>query len=290
MRERYVVTNGIRLFAVEDGPRRGPLVLMLHGWPESWWSWRHQLGALGAEGYHAVAFDLPGFGRSDKPDAAYDEEWVNTCVAGLIDALGHERAVVVGHDWGGLLVWPFARRFPGRTAGVVALNTPDLAHGPMSIVAALRAMFPSRPPYIVQFQDYGPAEYFLGADVEGWLRFVYNGAAHRKDVVTDELIARHVEQFRPEGSVTPTVAYYRALDRNWALRAELPEIIDAPALMISAANDPVLTPAMTAGMEKRVPKVTKVVIDDCGHWAQQERPEEVDRHLLGFLASLPRWA
>ena len=113
---RSVVTNGIRLFCVEDGPPSGPLVLFVHGWPEFWWSWRHQLPALAGAGYHAVALDLPGYGRSDKPDVTYDEEWVNTTIAGLVPALGHERAVVVGHDWGGLLVWPFARRFPGRTA------------------------------------------------------------------------------------------------------------------------------------------------------------------------------
>ena len=106
VRERYVVTNGIRLFCLEDGPRSGPLVVLVHGWPEFSWSWRHQLPALGEAGYHTIALDLPGYGRSDKPDVGYDEEWVNTSIAGLIPALGHDRAVVVGHDWGGLLVWP----------------------------------------------------------------------------------------------------------------------------------------------------------------------------------------
>ncbi|HEX2040646.1 MAG TPA: alpha/beta fold hydrolase, partial [Acidimicrobiales bacterium] len=130
MRERYVAANGIRLFCVEAGPTGGPLVLLVHGWPECWYSWRHQLPVLGAAGYHAVAVDLPGYGRSDKPDVAYDEAWVNTCLAEAIVALGHERAVMVGHDWGGLLVWPFARRFPERTAAVVGVNTPDLPRPP----------------------------------------------------------------------------------------------------------------------------------------------------------------
>lgn len=292
VRERYVVTNGIRLFCLEDGPSSGPLVILVHGWPEFSWSWRHQLPALGAAGYDAVALDLPGYGRSDKPDVVYDEEWVNTSIAGLIPALGHDKAVVVGHDWGGLLVWPFARRFPERTAGVVGVNTPDIPHGPMSIVALLRMALPDQPPYIVQFQDYGPAEYFLGrnrAAVRSWLQFVYQGAAHRKEVITDEFIDTNVEQFLPEGAVTTSVAYYRNLDRNWELRASLPDIIEAPALMLSAAHDPVLTPAMTAGMEERVPNVRKVVIDECGHWTQQEQPEETNRHLLEFLDGLEPW-
>jgi pimeloyl-ACP methyl ester carboxylesterase len=291
-RERYVVTNGVRMFCVEDGPRFGPLVLLVHGWPEFWWSWRHQLPALGAAGYHTLAIDLPGYGRSDKPDVGYDEAWVNTTIAGLIPALGHDRAVVVGHDWGGLLVWPFARRFPERTAGVVGVNTPDIAHGAMSLVQLLRMALPDQPPYIVQFQDYGPAEYFLGRDrdaVRTWLRFVYEGAAHRKDIVTDEMVETNVDQFAPEGAVTTSVAYYRSLDRNWELRASLPDVIQAPALMLSAAFDPVLTPAMADGMEERVPNVHKVVIDECGHWTQQEQPEETNRHLIGFLDGLERW-
>ncbi len=291
-RERYVVSNGIRLFCVEDGPRTGPLVVLIHGWPECWWSWRFQLPALGAAGYHTVAIDLPGFGRSDKPDVSYDEEWVNTTIAGAIAALGHERAVVVGHDWGALLVWPFARRFPDRTAGVVGLNVPDAAHGPMSLVQLLRNALPDTPPYIVQFQDYGPAEYFLGRNrdaVRTWISEVYTRAAHRKDVITDDVIDTYVEQFAPEGAVTTSVAYYRALDRNWELRGSLPDIIDAPVLMISTTDDPILPPSLTAGMEERIPNLRKVIIEDCGHWTQQEQPEETNRHLLEFLDGLDRW-
>jgi pimeloyl-ACP methyl ester carboxylesterase len=289
VRERYVVTNGIRLFAVEAGPPTGPLVLFVHGWPEFWWSWRNQLPTLATAGYHAVAVDLPGYGRSDKPDVSYDEGWVNTCLLGVVDALGHYQCVPVGHDWGGLLVWPFARRFPDRTAGVVGVNTPDLPHGPLSTVELLRRAFPDQPPYIVQFQDYGPAEHFLGTDVEEWLRFVYTGSSAHPEVFTDDVIARYVEQFSPFGAITTPIEYYRSLDRNWALRASLPDVIDAPALMICAAGDPVLTPALAEGMEARVPNVRKVVIEDCGHWTQQEQPERTNELLLEFLDGLERW-
>jgi pimeloyl-ACP methyl ester carboxylesterase len=290
MRERYVASNGIRLFAVEDGPAHGPLVVFLHGWPESWYSWRNQLPALADRGYRAVAIDLPGYGRSDKPDVRYDEAWVNACVAGLVPGLGAERCVLVGHDWGGLLAWPFARRHPDLLAGVVGVNTPDFAHGERSAIEVMRFVFADRPNYIVQFQEYGPAEYFLGRDVEAWLRFVYLGpSTQRPEVFTDDVLAHYIDDFRVTGSVTPPVDYYRNMHRNWELRAELPDRVDVPALMISARHDPVLTPAMADGMEARVPDLRKVVIEGSGHWTQQEQPDELNGHLLGFLDELGSW-
>lgn len=286
MRERYVTTNRVRLFCVEAG--RGPLVLLLHGWPEFWWSWRHQLPALAAAGYRAVAVDFPGYGRSDKPAVTYDEHWVNQCLAGLIQALGAERAVVVGHDWGGLLAWPFARRYPGLTAGVVGVNTPDFARPPMPPVQLMRQL--PTPTYIVQFQDRGPAEWFLTGDVRGWIESVLLGpATHRRAAFPPEVIDRYVEQFLAIGSVTPPLEYYRNMDRNWELAADLPERIDAPALMVMAENDPVLTPAMADGMEARVPNLRKVLIRECGHWTQQEQPQQLNEALVDWLSTLPPW-
>jgi pimeloyl-ACP methyl ester carboxylesterase len=286
MQERLVVTNRIRLFCVEAG--RGPLVVLLHGWPEFWWSWRHQLPVLAQAGFRAVAVDLPGYGRSDKPDVTYDERWVNQCIAGLIQALGAERAVVVGHDWGGLLAWPFARRYPELTAGVVGVNTPDLPRLPMPTVQFLRQL--PRPNYIVQFQDRGPAEWFLSGNVRGWLESVFHGpATHRPEAFPPEVIDRYVEQFLPHGSVTPPLEYYRNMDRNWELAADLPEQVGAPALMVMAEHDPVLSPALAEGMEARVPNVQKVLIRDCGHWTQQEQPDALNDALVPWLASLPPW-
>ena len=101
-------------------------MLLLHGFPEIAYSWRHQMGPLGEAGFHVVAPDLPGYGRSDKPDVTYDCEWVNATLIGLADAFGSERLVIAGHDWGGLLVWIMARQYPERIAGVIGVNTPDL--------------------------------------------------------------------------------------------------------------------------------------------------------------------
>jgi alpha-beta hydrolase superfamily lysophospholipase len=104
-RDGFVVANGIRMYYVEQG--QGPLVLLCHGFPEFWYSWRHQIGPLADAGFHVAAVDLPGYGRSDKPDRSYDVKWLTACLSEAIQGLGHERAVLAGHDWGGLLVWPF---------------------------------------------------------------------------------------------------------------------------------------------------------------------------------------
>ena len=287
MRERYLTNNGIRIFAVTEGD--GPLVLLLHGFPEHWWAWRHQLPALAAAGYRAVAVDLPGYGRSDKPDVPYDEAWVNACIAGLIPALGAERGVLVGHDWGGILVWAFARRYPELLAGVVGVNTPDLPRPPMPVTDLLRMVFPDQPPYIVQFQDRGPAEFILGRDPRQFMEDMLLGPVTRQtQVFTPEVVDRLAAPFMPRGAITPPLEYYRSLDRNWAAAADLPEQVTTTALMISAADDPVLTPGMTEGMESRVPDRTEVVIADCGHWTQQEKPEAANGALgLGVRRQNP---
>lgn len=288
MRERYVTTNGIRMFCVEEGA--GPMVMLVHGFPEFWWSWRHQLSALADAGFRAVAVDLPGYGRSDKPDVAYDEPWVNACLAGVLDALGVERCVIVGHDWGGLLVWPFARRYPERLAGVVGLNTPDLPRGTLPPLAVLAHIFGDTPNYIMQFQAVGPADYILERDVTAFLQMMFQSfVTHRHEVFPDDVVQRYVDVFSSTGALTPPLSYYRSMDRNWELAAELPEAIEVPALMVCAEHDPVLTPALSEGMEARVADLRRVLIKDSGHWTQQEQPEATNRALIEFCSSLPAW-
>ena len=293
MRERYAVTNGIRLFMLEAGPPDGPLVLLLHGFPELAYSWRHQVEALGAAGYHVVAPDLPGYGRSDKPDATYDAEWVNACLVGLVPALGHERAVIAGHDWGGLLVWTMARRHPARVAGVIGVNTPDLPRSPMPPVQLLRQIFVDTPIYIIQFQERGVAEWVLGSwgrGVDDFVEMIFGATTQNNDAFAPEVLDVYKDAFRPAGALTPPIEYYRNMDRNWHLTDSIAgRTVDVPCLMISAENDPVLTPAMTLGMEERVPDLERVVIEKCGHWTQQEKPEETTAAMLAYLKRLPDW-
>ena len=295
MHSRYVTTNGIRLHCLEDGPVDGPLVLLLHGFPELAYSWRHQVPALGAAGYHVVAPDLPGYGRSDKPDVTYDCEWIDACLVGVADALGHDRFVVAGHDWGGILVWIMARQYPDRIAGVIGLNTPDVPRPPVPPVQLLRQIFVDEPIYMIQFQEPGLAEWVLGTwgrGTDDFLEMVFGAtAAADGDAFPPDVLDVYKEAFRPAGALTPPIEYYRNLDRNWELTAPIADrTIDVPCLMISAADDPVLPPALTAGMEERVPDLERVVIDRCGHWTQQERPAETTAAMLAYLDRLPRWA
>jgi len=289
-----VTTNGIRLSCIEAGPPDGPLVLLLHGFPELAYSWRHQVASLGASGFHVVAPDLPGYGRSDKPDVTYDCEWVNACLIGVLDALGHERAVIAGHDWGGLLVWVMARQYPARVAGVIGVNTPDLPRPPMPPVQLLRQIFVDTPIYIIQFQERGLAEWVLGTwgrGADDFVEMIFTGPATKNlDAFPPDVLDVYKTAFRPAGALTPPIEYYRNMDRNWELTASIADhVIDVPCLMISAADDPVLTPAMSLGMEERVPDLERVVIEDCGHWTQQERPEETSAAMLAFLRRLQAW-
>ncbi len=283
MQGELIDADGTRLHIVSEGA--GPLVVLLHGWPEFWWSWRNQLPALATAGFRAVAVDLPGYGDSDKPDRRYGEPWVNATLAALIDVLRRddERCVIVGHDWGGLLVWPFARRYPELLAGVAALNTPDLPRGTMPPLEVMAKVFAGDPNYIMQFQPYGPADWLLARDVRSWLETVFLGPTTRHpEVFTAEVIDRYVEVFSRPGAITPPLDYYRNMDANWHAAAELPVTIEVPGLMICAEHDPVLTPAMSEGMEARVPDLERVIIDDCGHWTQQERPDATNAALNSF--------
>lgn len=287
-------TNGIRLWCLEAGPPDGPLVLLMHGFPEIAYSWRYQLGPLGAAGFHVVAPDMPGYGRSDKPDVTYDCEWINATLIGLVDALGHDRVVIAGHDWGGLLVWIMARQYPARIAGVIGLNTPDLPRPPMPPLQLLRSRARDRPYYLEQFQDRGVAEWVFSWGDRAHDYFVDVTFGGPATVVADafppDVLDVYKRAFRPAGSLTPPLEYYRNMDRNWELTAPIADrTIDVPCLMISADGDRVLKPAMADGMESRVPNLEKIVIENCGHWTQQERPRETTAAMLAYLQRLDGW-
>jgi pimeloyl-ACP methyl ester carboxylesterase len=148
------------------------------------------------------------------------------------------------------------------------------------------------PNYIVQFQDRGPAEFILGANVQAWLDSIFLGpATHRTECFPPEVIARYVEQFAPVGAITPPIEYYRNIDRNWELATPFADAkVEVPSLMIMAEHDPVLTPALADGMEDRVPNLTKVLIKDCGHWTQQEQPEATNQAMVDYLRTLEAYA
>ncbi|HEY6578606.1 MAG TPA: alpha/beta hydrolase [Rhizomicrobium sp.] len=307
-----VRTNGVDLAAYEAGPKTGFPVVLCHGFPELAFSWRHQLPALGAAGYRAIALDQRGYGGSSRPDEieAYDMPHLTGDLAGLLDALGIEKAVFCGHDWGGSVVWAMPLYHPERVAGVIGVNTPFFARLPVDPIALLRARMGENM-YMVFFQKPGEADRILAADVGKTFRFfmrrhVVTGEDYAKrpleeknlelaralqsdeakwggeQLLDDDEMKKFVETYTRTG-FTGGINWYRNISRNWELSARFAQHVPMPALMIMADDDVVLTPAMAEGMERFVPDLEKVLIRECGHWTQQEKPAETSAAMIGWL-------
>ncbi|MEX2229376.1 MAG: alpha/beta hydrolase [Dehalococcoidia bacterium] len=321
--QRFVDTNAVRLRIAEAGT--GPLVLLLHGFPESWYSWRHQLTALATAGYHAVAPDLRGYGASEAPPNVddYDIAHLVGDAAGLVEALGEQRAVVVGHDWGAIIAWQCALLRPDRFRAVAALSVPYTGRSPVAPLSAWRRRFGDNFFYILYFQPPGVAESEFDAEPQRLLRRLYQspGAAiAAAPEITDPLMRAggwigrlpepaglptwlsdgdldyYVEQFARSGFRGP-VNYYRNFDRNWELTPQLAGTpVAQPALFIAGERDPVIVGGgiMGAGddlelqVRAAVPDLRGwALVPDAGHWIQQERPAEVNAALIAFLDALP---
>lgn len=288
---RHVHANGIRFHYVEAG--RGFPVIFLHGFPELWYSWRYQLPALAAAGLRAIAPDLRGYGDTDKPPRIedYDIHHLVGDVVGLMDALDIEKAALVGHDWGGIIVWMVAVMHPQRVERLVSLNVPYRGRPGFPPTARLREMVESGAQqfnYVLVFQEPGRAEGIFAQDLPGRLRRLYEGVAGRPDFLSDEDFQVFLRAFQ-EGGLTGPLNYYRNIDRNWEATQHLHEQqVTCPALVVMTDKDPVLRPEMAEGMERWVPALRLEMLRDCGHWTQQERPEDVNRLLLDFLSDLAR--
>ncbi|MBX3488471.1 alpha/beta hydrolase [Parvibaculum sp.] len=311
----YVDTNGIRMAVYEQGPKDGVAVVMCHGFPELGYSWRHQIPAIADAGFRAIAPDQRGYGNTGGPkgeDAVplYDIAHLTDDLAGMLDALDIDKAVFAGHDWGGMVTWQMALRHPARVAGVIGVNTPFIPRGPVDPIAGMRMVF-GEDMYIVYFQKFGVAEKIFDADVARSMRFWYRKSAMKladfdalpadqknfsflKSFDADEstwlgtqllnaeeldYYTRAFEKSGFEGGIN----WYRNFTRNWQLTEGQTEKIDVPCLMISAADDIVLRPEMTAGMENHIPDLEKHVIADCGHWTQSEKPTELNALMADWL-------
>jgi len=170
---KIIKSNGLTLRVAISG--EGPLVLLIHGWPESWYSWRHQIAALSAAGYRVAAPDVRGYGGSDKPQAieAYDMASITADMAGLIAALGAEQAVVIGHDWGAPIAWNTALLYPQRVRAVAGLSAPYTGPGPAPFIDVVKQLYKDKFFYQIYFQEPGVAEAELEADVRSSLRKIY---------------------------------------------------------------------------------------------------------------------
>jgi pimeloyl-ACP methyl ester carboxylesterase len=292
---RTVATNGIELRVVEHGS--GPLVVFCHGFPELGFSWRHQVFALAEAGFRTLTPDMRGYGGSSRPERIEDYDMPTLCadLAGLLDAVGAEDAVFVGHDWGASVVWQFALLYPERVRAVAGLSVPAT---PRSKVAPLR-IFRSRLGddfYMVWFQEPGVADAALAADVRRTL--LLDGVLNARDLTAEsggtpppwlsEAEADHYVGTFTETGFTGGLNYYRNLDRNWELSAELAgATIDCPSLFIAGSADPVIGFTPLARLGKILTDLRgTVILEGAGHWIQQERPDEVTAALLEFLRAL----
>jgi epoxide hydrolase A/B len=323
IQQRMVETNGIRMHIAEQG--EGPPVILCHGFPESWYSWRHQLPALAAAGFHAVAPDMRGYGRTDSPDEIDQYTLLHLVgdVVGLLDALGAESAVIAGHDWGAPVAWHAALLRPDRFRAVIGLSVPFRPRGAVRPTTVMPqtddAVF-----YQLYFQTPGVAEAEFERNVRLTIRrllYSASGDASRGHAISGHpdavgmvprrggFLSRLVEPSSLPawlteadvefyvGEFTRTgfrggLNWYRNIDRNWELLAAFAGArVTVPALYVAGDRDLVVA---FRGMDQLIPNLSQFVpylrktvrLPGCGHWTQQERPQEVTAALVDFLRGL----
>jgi pimeloyl-ACP methyl ester carboxylesterase len=285
-------------------------VLFLHGFPELAYSWRHQLPALADAGFRAIAPDLRGYGRTGGPDdvAAYDVGELIADVEGLLDALDLETATIVGHDWGALLMWHFAMMKPERVERLVGLNIPHTPRPPIDPIEIFRHRF-GADFYIVNFQDTDDADRAFAANprrfftnlvrknqlpralferlpgdekVLSLLRVMERDDPGGEPILNAEELDYFVQAYEASGFTKP-INWYRNWSRNWAAFEGVDQTIRMPALFIAASDELVVGPEHVEAMRPLVPDLTVHTLEPCGHWSQQERPEDVNRLIVEWL-------
>ncbi|MFG1931719.1 alpha/beta fold hydrolase [Mycobacterium sp. NPDC048908] len=287
--ERSVETNGISLRLHEAGDQTAPVVVLAHGFPELAYSWRHQIPAIAAAGYHVLAPDQRGYGGSDRPDAieAYDIHALTGDLVGLLDAVGAERAVFIGHDWGAMVVWHTAVLHPQRVRAAAGLSVPPIPRARSRPTERWRQKF-GEDFYMLRFQQPGLAEAEMEADVAATMSAMFAGLTTRRAPLPDWLTADEFEHYVAEfgrTGFTGALNWYRNYDRNWESTPQLADAkITVPALFVGGTADPVGPTMNPARAHELVAgPYTEKWVKGAGHWIQQERPEEVNRILLAFL-------
>ncbi len=310
---RVVERDGVSLNTWHMG--EGPTVLLLHGFPELAYSWRHQFAPLAAAGYRVVAPDQRGYGGSSQPAEieAYRLEELAADAAAVIDAFGGP-AVVIGHDWGAPVAWHTALRYPGKVRAVGSLSVPHARRAPSEPMALMRAAAgPDHIHYVDYFQAPGLAEgEFEGNVRDSLLGFLWaiSGDAPREERfkpiakgnrfldsltvpaalpawLTEQDLQTYVRAFEASG-FRGGLNWYRNADRNWRDSADLASAtVSQPALFITGSRDPARNPGAIERIREVVPDLRVLeVLEGCGHWTQQERPEDVSRLILQFLAAI----
>ena len=304
----FINTNGIRMATYEQGT--GPAVIFVHGFPELAFSWRHQLPALASAGFRAIAPDMRGSGQTDRPDGvdAYRATELIADLTGLLDALDIDRATFVGHDWGALLLWQMAMLEPERIEKLIALNIPHIPRPSADPIQLMRQRL-GDDFYIVNFQDSNEADMAFAADpahfftmlmrrnpitraqfeqlapekrVLSLLKTMQRNEAGGEALLNAVELEYYVDAFRTSG-FTPAINWYRNWSRNWRSLEGVNQHISIPTLFIGAEDDVVISPQQIAAMRPLVADLAIEILEPCGHWTQQERPDDVNRLIVDWL-------
>lgn len=275
----FITTNGVALHYVTQG--EGPLMLMLHGFPEFWYSWRHQIPEFSKD-YKVVALDLRGYNDSEKPkeQSAYVMEEFIKDVEGVIKGLGYESCVLVGHDWGGAIAWSFADAHPEMVEKLIVLNIPHpakLAEGIRTPEQMLKSY------YIFYFQLPFLPELWVQANDYEWINAAFLGMAIDKTAFSPEDIEAYKDAIAKRGALTATINYYRNIFQGLLLSKKDWRVLEMPTLMIWGENDAALGKELTYGTQVYVSDFQIRYIPNCSHWVQQERPELVNEYMREFL-------
>jgi len=324
LQQQHIKTNGVRYFIKTAGDKSAPLILFLHGFPDSWYSWRHQLTAMANAGYYAVAPDMLGCGETDAPMEIerYSQDEMAKDIVGLIDALGHEQAILVGHDLGASLAWQICLLYPEKVKAVVALSIPYGGRALAKPIPHMKKVFGDKFFYILYFQKPGVAERELEADIHDSLFRIYFSLGAEGSEIAAQYVANDnpitAENYldttiRPEKLPkwlkTEDLAYYisryenkgfrgilnwyRCLDIYWERTEHLAgKKIPQPTYFIAGKNDPINY--MVRKAIKRLPAVVEdlrgvELFDNCGHWIACEQTELLNEKILKFIDGLTVW-
>ncbi len=307
---RYIHSDKFKIATYADGPTNGTPLILIHGWPEIAYSWKPVIPALTAAGYRVICYDLRGFGWSDNPieDEHYAMPQLVADLEAVMDAYGVEQGTIVGHDWGGSIVWHAARMISHRVNRVIGICVPHTARAPVPPLKIIEKRSGDDHYFIEYLKRPDEVARLYAKDPDAFFRLLFrttpDGAKLGPDVTS---IPKNFEAFLKAGA--PEVKggllhggdramfvkgywrsgfragmnLYRNIDENWRLSEGMSDRITQPVLMISPERDLLLPPELTDPMVKMVPNLTRVRIPDCGHWAMWDAPDDLTRHMLNWL-------
>ena len=306
---RFLRHDGFDLALYEAGPKDGVPLILIHGWPEMAYSWSNQIGPLSGAGYRVIAMDVRGFGRSSAPQGLhhYEISQIVSDVEAVLDDIGAEQAVLIGHDWGGIIVWHAARMLSTRISHVISLCTPHVKRAPADPIKIFRTRHGDEH-YFVHFHDQpGRADALFASDPESFFRLMFEPIEKGTEItsemfhtparfqaflrearisvpsiVPEKDLQVYVEAYRKSG-FHGGLNLYRNTTANWELAEGLSSTIAQPVLMISAQDDVFLPPAFSDPMVDMVPNLTRHIVEDCGHWIMWEKPDAINAHIIGWL-------